>query len=160
MAKANGSWFVTEDGRQAFSKYRDPDEFRAKASKLYRAWKKSAALSHGDEGDDGEEDALDEARSVTFEQAGDQAWSDIEHHLNNTDPYELQGLVADLLTGMKYHVTWIAPPGKDGGIDIVAFTDPLGTQAPRIKIQVKRLTSSRVDVDGVRPFSPLSEQAT
>ena len=39
---------------------------------------------------------------------------------------------------MGYHVSWVAPPGKDDGIDIVAFSDPLGLRPPRIKVQVKR----------------------
>ena len=39
---------------------------------------------------------------------------------------------------MGYHVAWVAPPGKDRGIDILAWSDPLGTRPPRIKIQVKR----------------------
>jgi restriction system protein len=52
---------------------------------------------------------------------------------------------------MGYHVSWIAPPGKDGGVDIVGHTDPLGAQGPRIKVQVKRW-QSKVDVDGLRSF--------
>jgi restriction system protein len=59
--------------------------------------------------------------------------------------------VAALLRAMGYHVSWIAPPGKDGGIDILAASDPLGTKPPRIKVQVKRQSQS-VDVDGLRSF--------
>ncbi len=38
-------------------------------------------------------------------------------------------------------VSWIAPPGKDRAVDIVAASDPLAAQIPRIKVQVKRLRS-------------------
>ncbi len=38
---------------------------------------------------------------------------------------------------MGYHVPFVAPPGRDGSIDIIAYKDPLGTSAPRIKVQVK-----------------------
>ncbi len=38
---------------------------------------------------------------------------------------------------MGYHVPFIAPPGRDGGVDAIAYKDPLGTVAPRIKVQVK-----------------------
>ena len=55
---------------------------------------------------------------------------------------------------MGYHVSWTAPPGKDGGIDIVAAGDPLATQPPRIKVQVKRQGQS-VNVDGLRSFMAL-----
>lgn len=38
---------------------------------------------------------------------------------------------------MGYYIQSVAPRGKDGGIDIVAYTDPLGAKIPRIKVQVK-----------------------
>ena len=43
------------------------------------------------------------------------------------------------------------PPGKDGGVDILALKDPFVTQTPRIKIQVKR-ENQTVAVDGLRSF--------
>jgi restriction system protein len=67
------------------------------------------------------------------------------------NPYDFQELVASLLRAMGYHVSWVAPPGKDGGIDIVAWSDPLGTRPPRIKVQVKRV-GQNVSVDGLRSF--------
>jgi restriction system protein len=53
---------------------------------------------------------------------------------------------------MGHHISWVAPPGKDGGVDIIAHTDPLGLQGPRIKVQVKRLVGLRVDTDGLKSF--------
>jgi len=38
---------------------------------------------------------------------------------------------------MGYFTPFVAPPGKDGGVDIQAYRDPLGTVSPRIKVQVK-----------------------
>jgi restriction system protein len=87
------------------------------------------------------EDDAEEAHkstSITFEQAEEQAWGEIESYFEALDPYELQKLVADLLKAMGYYPSWIAPPGKDGGLDIIAHADPLGTRPPRIKVQVKR----------------------
>lgn len=61
--------------------------------------------------------------------------------------------MASLLRAMGYHVAWVAPPGKDGGTDIIAYNDPLGTRPPRIKVQVKRnANSARIDVMGLRSF--------
>ena len=40
---------------------------------------------------------------------------------------------------MGYYTPFIAPRGKDGGIDVIAYRDPLGTIAPRIIVQVKHL---------------------
>jgi hypothetical protein len=62
---------------------------------------------------------------------------------------------------MGYHVSWIAPPGKDRGIDVLAWTDPVGTKPPRIKVQEKRRNSesgyrerSNARVGGVRTSLP------
>jgi restriction system protein len=38
---------------------------------------------------------------------------------------------------MGYFTPFVAPKGKDGGVDITAYRDPLGTEAPRMKVQVK-----------------------
>ncbi|HEU4628475.1 MAG TPA: restriction endonuclease [Gemmatimonadaceae bacterium] len=104
-----------------------------------------------DEGEDEEEGVTP---SITVEQATEQAWAEIERYLLAMPPYGFQELVAASLRGMGYHVGWVAPPGKDGGVDIVAFNDPLGTRPPRIKVQVKR-QQGRVSVDGLRSFMAL-----
>lgn len=80
--------------------------------------------------------------------------SEIEQHLQAMNPYDLQALVASLLRAMGYYVSWVSPPGKDGGIDILAWGDPLGTRPPRIKVQVKRRTEA-VSVEGLRAFMAL-----
>lgn len=155
LAKIDGVWFITEEGKDALARFPDPAKFRAEGGKLYRAWKKSRdadSESESTNGSDEEDLEIEGARSVTFEQAGEQAWSDIDRYLSTMDPYDLQRLVGELLGGMGYHVAWISPPGKDQGVDIIAFTDPLGSQGPRIKVQVKRLSGSRVDSDGLRAF--------
>ena len=65
--------------------------------------------------------------------------------MKSINPYDFQELVADLLRGMGYFVSWVSPVGKDGGVDIIAHPDPLGTQPPRLKVQVKRHSESRID---------------
>lgn len=42
-------------------------------------------------------------------------------------------------------------PGKDKGVDIIAYNDPLGTKDPRIKVQVKHRDQA-ITVDGLRAF--------
>lgn len=91
---------------------------------------------------------------MTFEEAEEQAWAEVSHYLRAMNPYDFQDLVADLLRAMSYHVTWVSPPGKDGGVDIVAWPDALGTRPPRIKVQVKRQQQA-VNVDGLRSFMAL-----
>jgi restriction system protein len=71
--------------------------------------------------------------------------------MKSMNPYDFQNLVATLLRAMGYSVSWVAPPGPDKGIDILAHTDPLGTSVPRIKVQVKR-REDKVNVEGLRSF--------
>jgi restriction system protein len=63
-------------------------------------------------------------------------------------------LVAALLTAMGYHVPYVAAPGRDGGIDIVAYKDPLGTSTPRIRVQVKH-REQKLTVKDVRELEGL-----
>lgn len=135
LIKDSGIWTVTEAGIAALSQWPAPKDFYSEASRLYQAWRRRES-SLNDTENNGDEEVLD--TSVTFEQAEDQARSDIEIYLENMPPYDFQNLVGDLLKAMGYFVEWIAPPGRDGGVDIVAHTDPLGCQGPRIKVQVKR----------------------
>ena len=147
LLKQKGKWTVTEEGKAASAKIKDPEEFYRNAVKLYQDWKSKQPTPpepDGTEGGDGD-------ASITFEQAEEQSWREIEQYLRSMPPYEFQELVASLLRAMGYHVAWIAPPGKDGGIDILALGDPLGTRPPRIKVQVKR-RSDKITVDSLRSF--------
>lgn len=154
MRKLNGKWTVTEAGTAAFKQFPDPEDFYREATKLYRAWK-NTQLEETDDFEsslDGDADGDgNKVASITLEEAEEQAWSEVENYLHGINPYDFQDLVGDLIEAMGYHVAWIAPPGKDGGVDILALKDPLGTQPPRIKVQVKRQKQT-IAVDGLRSF--------
>jgi len=147
MIKNKGIWTVTEDGKKALVSFPDPEEFYREASRLYRKWRHSQPEAEVDEETSSQ---VLEAR-ITYEEAEEQAWREISVFLEAIDPYELQNLVAGLLEAMDYHVAWIAPPGRDGGVDIVAWNDPLGTVPPRIKVQVKR-RKDNIRVEELRSF--------
>lgn len=147
MLKNKGIWTLTENGRKALDQFRDPEEFYREATRLYRKWR--ASLPDEEEGE--EESPQEREAKVTFEEAEEQAWKEISAYLEAIDPYQLQELVAALLEAMGYHVSWIAPPGKDGGVDIVAWNDPLGTVPPRIKVQVKR-RKDNISAEELRSF--------
>ena len=53
------------------------------------------------------------------------------------NPYEMQDFVAALPRRVRYVTPFIAPKGRNEGIDVVAYQDPLGANHPRIKVQVK-----------------------
>jgi restriction system protein len=58
---------------------------------------------------------------------------------------------------MGHHVVWIAPRGKDGGLDLIAQSDPLGVHGPRIKGQVKRRPDTKTTEEELRSFLSLVE---
>lgn len=159
LVKDKGIWSISEEGRKAYADLPDPEAFYRRACKLYAEWKSaqpdadvSASAKSGSGLDEPETTA--KAVSVTYEEAEEQAWAEISAYLRAMNPYDFQDLVADLLRAMSYHVTWVSPPGKDGGIDILAWLDALGTRPPRIKVQVKRQLQA-VSVDGLRSFMAL-----
>lgn len=155
--KNKGTWTITDKGRLAHSSFTDPEIFYKEAVKLYGEWKRTQTQSTVESPAANEEDISDESNkevSITFEQAEEQSWEEIQQFLREINPYDFQELVASLLRAMGYHVSWISPPGKDGGIDILAYGDPLGTKPPRIKVQVKRMEQS-ITVDGLRSFMAL-----
>lgn len=151
LVKDKGRWFVTEAGRQAYREYKSPEQFYRTAQRLYWEWRRS----HPQESTNKvEEDAGEKRAAITFEEAEEQAWGEIEDYLQTMPPYEFQKLVASLLKAMGYHVSWVAPQGKDGGVDVLAWNDPLGTRPPRIKVQVKR-EQNPVNVAVLRSFMAL-----
>jgi restriction system protein len=137
LVKDGGRWYVTDEGWQAHKKLKDPLEFTKRGAELYQSWKKGQPAKPADPTEDVEE-AVEGSAVIALEAAEEQARAQIEQHLKGMNPYEFQSLVADLLTAMGYYVSWVSPPGKDDGIDIIAFSDPLGMRPPRIKVQVKR----------------------
>lgn len=145
--KNKGRWNLTDEGKDAYKKYKDPEVFFREAKRLYQEWKKNEPIEEEDIADDEDVERI----SFTIEEAEENSWEQIQEFLYKISPYDFQDLVADLFTAMGYHVSWVAPPGKDQGIDIIAYTDPLGAKPPRIKVQVKRREQS-VSVADLRSF--------
>jgi len=146
LLKSKGRWSVTDAGKKAFEQFQDPVEFARETRRLYRQW----AKTRDDEGP-GDDEGPSFRASTTIEEAEEGAWRDIEDYLLSMNPFDFQELVAGLLRGMGYHVSWVSPPGPDKGVDIIAHKDPLGTELPRIKVQVKR-RQDKVSVDEARSF--------
>lgn len=155
LIKSKGTWQITEEGIAAFQRIKDPGEFSRESSRLYQQWRalqpdKPSTNEEPQPGpDDNEEER--EAATTTLEEATERAWLQVQTHLMAMDAYDFQELVASLLRAMGYHVHWVSPPGPDRGLDILAFTDPLGAAGPRIKVQVKR-RQEKTTSDGLRSF--------
>ena len=147
MLKEKGIWSATSDGLRAHATYTDPTRFMEEAERLYREWSKDQPDTGAVEDEDDDNAGI----SLTVEKAEEMAWDEVRAHLSTMDPFEFQHLVAGLLRGMGYHVSHVAPPGKDRGVDIIAQLDPLGTKGPRVKVQVKR-EQSKTDAKTLRAF--------
>jgi restriction system protein len=149
LVKNKGLWTLTDAGKKAYEQFVDPEQFMKEAGRLYRQWAAEQPQEPHVPVDDASPDA-----ATTLEEAEEAAWTEIEEHLEHMNPYDFQELVAGLLRAMGYHVAWVSPPGPDKGIDVIAHTDPLGIQGPRIKVQVKR-RSDKTTIDGVRSLLAL-----
>ena len=157
LIKKKGIWFLTPEGLDAL-KLGKAELFNLLARKwdeFYQAKKaKQPELTELETDLDGEPSVEVEISSDQIEQ---QANDQIEKFINKKTPYEFQDLAAALLRGMGYFTPFIAPLGKDGGVDIVAYRDPLGTSSPRIKVQVKH-RESPAKVEEVRQLMGLLQK--
>lgn len=155
LLKRKGVWYLTEEGKNALNL--DPLTFHKTAAEKYkkaiqakRRSLASAALDDSSGIDDRptDESVINRTTVTALENAESMARTEFETHIDALGPYEFQDLVAALLRGMGYYTPFVAPRGKDGGIDILAYRDPLGSSAPRLKVQVKhrdqKVTTSEV----------------
>lgn len=152
LQKSGGYWTLTDKGEKALRLPKG--ELIRSANKEYRAWK-SAQTSEIEEASAIEVEKPGElvARAV-YDQAVETARAEIEDHIDRLGAYQFQQLVAELLQAMGYHVPSVASPGPDGGVDIVAYRDPLGTVPPRIKVQVKH-REQKVSAKDIREMEGL-----
>lgn len=139
MVKRDGLWEITPDGAQALTKQPDSAALGAAAVASYNAWRRAQTIVESiPEDDSGEEIPPDVALSSSaLEVAKEKNKEALGAKIKTLSPYELQDMVAALLRAMGYHVAYVAKPGRDRGLDIIAYRDPLGTSEPRIKVQVK-----------------------
>lgn len=145
LVKDNGIWHITSEGEAALSL---PLEDFAKALKIgYNKWFNENRKDNEERKPEPENsiDTMVELDVVTA-----QAAKGIRDYINGKNPYEFQHIVAALFRAMGYYTPFIAPKGKDGGIDIIGYRDPLGTTVPRLKVQVKHYPTTSVTVDVVR----------
>lgn len=147
IVKKNGNWYITPVGEEALKK--SPEEVMIMANNAYRKWRQ---LNPKDNHNDIEptDDNAGNDNSIKLEQLESDAREGIKDFIIAKDPYQFQEMVAALPRAMGYHTPFIAPKGKDGGVDINAYVDPLGAQTPRIKVQVKHKPDTTVGASDIR----------
>lgn len=158
LVKQKGVWFLTKEGEAAYAL--GERGLLDAILKGYQEWKqkKEAATPKDIMADEDQSIATDDNTSeVTLEQMELIASAGIKSHIDAMNPYELQELVAALLRGMGYFTPFIAQRGKDGGVDITAYKDPLGATSPRIKVQVKH-RGDRSSAEPVRQLMGLLQK--
>jgi restriction system protein len=132
LIKKEGIWYITPEGEEAL-KLGDVGLLES-AQDAYRKWRAEnppEIITEEEEEKDVEEQGL------AFDEIEQIAIDGLKKHILTKNPYEFQDLVGALLRGMGYYTPFIAPRGKDGGVDIMAYRDPLGTDSPRIQVQIK-----------------------
>ena len=150
LIKKKGVWTITPEGEEALKLGAEP--MRDLASERYHKWyhtkeenvEPKSVKSHEEDSDSTKENIIE------LETLEERAANGIREFLKNKNPYEFQDLAASLLKAMGYYIQSVAPRGKDGGIDIVAYVDPLGAQTPRIKVQVKHKPDTVTGASDIR----------
>ncbi len=147
IIKKNGTWYLTPEGEKMLKK--SPEEVMNIANTAYHEWKKLREIETGIDVEPTDETA----ENMNLDLLESDARDGIKKYIVSKSPYEFQDMVAALLRAMKYYTPFVAPKGKDGGIDIIAYLDPLGAQTPRIKVQVKHKPDSTIGASDVRALS-------
>ena len=150
IVKKSGNWYLTPEGEAALKK--TPEAVMNIANDAYHAWKKARDIEDNPD-EEPTDNTAESDNSMKLEQLESDAREGIKAFIASKDPYEFQDMVAALLRAMDYHTPFIAPKGKDGGIDIIAYLDPLGAKTPRIKVQVKHKPETSIGASEVRALS-------
>jgi restriction system protein len=151
LIKKGGVWYLTPEGDDALKL--GPEMLLENATRSYRKWRAENPVTQEEDGEP-EEQAVELPSYDDIEQ---RAIEGLQRYINAKNPYEFQDLVAALLRGMGYYTPFVAPKGKDGGVDIMAYRDPLGTQSPRIQVQIKHKQAS-TSVQEVRQLMGLLQK--
>jgi restriction system protein len=139
LIKNKGVWYITPEGESAL-KLGETGLLEA-ATAAYRKWKnQNISRESVDDQEVGVDDQQEQ--EATIQKMEQLAIEGLKKQISVKNPYEFQELVASVLRGMGYYTPFVAPQGKDGGVDVIAYRDPLGTVSPRIKVQVKHRDST------------------
>lgn len=148
LQKENGLWSLTIEGEKAISLGAEKLFDTAKAK--YREWSNNREISNDDIVSKENDLDINQNQLAILSQFDEKANEGIREFILKKTPYEFQNLVSYLLSAMGYYISHIADKGPDGGIDIIAYTDPLGTKEPRLIVQVKHRPEQKVPSEDIQ----------
>jgi restriction system protein len=137
IIKKSRVWYLTPEGVEAMKG--GEERLFDSIKKWYKNWaSENTDMTNSNTDEEDSEPKIESHETMLiYNELLEKAVEAMINYINNKNPYEFQNLVAALLRGMGYYTTFVAPKGKDGGVDIIAYKDPLGTTVPRIQVQVK-----------------------
>lgn len=153
IQKIKRQWILTPEGEAALKL--GADGMLDKASAGYREWASKRKLDEEEKDivavdTSHKEETFELTQQMRLDRYQEQADESLRNFILIKDPYEFQKLVAALLSSMGYFISMVSAKGRDGGIDIIAYTDPLGTKPPRIIVQVKHRPDAKVPSDDIQ----------
>ncbi|MBX9699781.1 MAG: Mrr restriction system protein [Acetobacteraceae bacterium] len=153
ITREQSVWSITPEGEKALAL--SPEQIITQSYKAYREWK---AATLGNKNNDAPEaqnqnhseiEIIEPNVTASAEIFSNNARDDIARAVLALNPYEFQAFVATVLRGLDYHIARLAPPGPDGGTDILALPDPLGSHQPHVRVQVKHRPNQKVPREDV-----------
>jgi restriction system protein len=149
LVKKKGVWYLTKEGFRALKL--GPQRLLIVCQEGYTKWKAAQAPAIDVEIATSETAASNDDAPIAakFAELELNALMAIEDFVNRKNPYEFQDMCAALFRAMGYYTPFIAPKGPDGGVDVIAYRDPMGAVSPRLRIQIKHKDNSS-PVDDVR----------
>lgn len=145
ILKKHGSWYLTPEGEDSLKL--GAEQILRQANAAYRKWKQENSM---DEDEPTDEDTPEKETIINIEQLEEQANDGIREYIKAKNAYEFQDMVAALLRAMGYYTPFVAPKGRDGGVDVNAYIDALGAKTPRIKVQVKHKPEDSIPAKDIR----------
>lgn len=160
LIKTKGTWNLTAEGEEA-TKMSELDLLTS-IDNAYKEWKSKQPIELPKITSEEEivEKAIEENPKALLEQYEEKAYDGLRDYVLTKNPYEFQDLVAALLEAMGYYISHVATKGRDGGIDIIAYNDPLGTRQPRMVVQVKHRPDSKIPAEDIQKLVGTMKRAS
>lgn len=150
IVKDNGTWYLTDMGARTLSQ--SPESIFAAAHTAFRIWKRENGKYEGI--DEDVEEITEPTNEMIVKEAEAKASDGIRDYIRKMSPYDFQELAAALLRGMGYYTPFIAPKGRDGGIDVLAYENPAG-MGNRLIVQVKHMPTTPISRDVISSLSAM-----